>query len=92
MIPKAKGSTRNLSGFKPVLLNENQKSFIVDPKVFIVWSLCNGRNTLEDIEVKFTNKLGLDRGEDHGVDIPAVINSLTRIGLIERATAMMVEN
>lgn len=91
MIPKAIGSTRNLSGFKPVLLNENQKSFIVDPKVFIVWSLCNGKNTLEDIEVKFSNKLGLEKGDDHGVDIQAVISSLQRIGLIERS-AMMMEN
>jgi len=81
--PKAKGSTTTVSGFKPVLKNEREKSFIVDPKVFIVWSLCNGQNTCEDIQVKFENKLGLDKDENSEVDVAGVITSLQRIGLIQ---------
>lgn len=93
MFPKAKGSTKNLSGFKPVLMNEKQKTFIVDPKVFIVWSLCNGKNSLDDIKVKFSNKLGLEKGESPGLDVNSIISSLEQIGLMERPMALpIVEN
>jgi len=65
------------------LVNDSEKSFIVDPKVFIVWSLCNGKNTVDDIKVKYGNRLGLDTGENDGVNVNDVINSLKRIGLVE---------
>ena len=81
--PKAKGYPKATSGLKPVLMNDNNKSFIVDPKVFIVWSLCNGKNNLEDIKVKFGNKLGLEEGETDDVNVNDIINSLQRIGLVE---------
>ncbi|MFH1055990.1 MAG: hypothetical protein V1744_07865 [Candidatus Altiarchaeota archaeon] len=81
--PRAKGSTRSMSGLKPVLVNDSSKSFIVDPKVFIVWSLCNGKNTVDDIRVKFGSRIGLDEGEKEDISIPDVINSLQRIGLVE---------
>ena len=81
--PKAKGCTKSSAGLKPVLTNDHDKSFIVDPKVFIVWSLCNGRNNLEDIKVKYGNKLGLDDGESDDVSVTDIISSLERIGLVE---------
>ena len=68
---------------KPVLVNDKSKSFIVDPKVFIVWSLCNGRNNLDEIRLKYGNKIGLDDGESDEINIPEIINSLERIGLVE---------
>jgi hypothetical protein len=81
--PKAKGLTKGVSGLKPVLANEKDKSFIVDPKVFIVWSLCNGKNSLDEIKLKFGNRLGLDDGETDDVNVMDIINSLQRIGLME---------
>jgi hypothetical protein len=81
--PKAKGSTRESSGFKPVLINEQAKSFIVDPKVFIIWSLCNGKNTLDDIRVKFEDRLGLDDRKPSDYNVAGVISTLERIGLVQ---------
>jgi len=81
--PRAKGAARNMSGFKPVLTNEYNKSFILDPKVFIVWSLCNGKNTLDEIKSKFNNKLGVGCGERDELNVQDVITSLERIGLVE---------
>jgi hypothetical protein len=81
--PKAKGLTKTTGSLKPVLVNDKSKSFIVDPKVFIVWSLCNGRNNLDEIRLKYGNKIGLDDGESDEINIPEIINSLERIGLVE---------
>ncbi|MBU0762195.1 MAG: hypothetical protein KKD39_04160 [Candidatus Altiarchaeota archaeon] len=81
--PKAKGINKKSTGFKPVLVNDNEKAFIVDPKVFIVWSLCNGKNTIDDIRHKLEHKLGLGKKERIDVNILDVLSSLERIGLIE---------
>ncbi len=83
MYPKAKGVPKTASGLKPVLANAMDRSFIVDPKVFIVWSLCNGKNSLDEIRSKFGNKLGLDKGETDDTNIVEIISSLERIGLVE---------
>jgi len=81
--PRAKGSTTHTCGLKPVLTNDRERSFIVDPKVFIVWSLCNGKNTMSDIQVKFNNRLGLDADENEDTNIADIITTLQKIGLIE---------
>jgi hypothetical protein len=81
--PRAKGATKYSSGLKPVLTNDTARSFIVDPKVFIVWSLCNGKNSLEEIKNKFGNKLGLEEGESDDVNVAEIITSLQNIGLVE---------
>ena len=81
--PRAKGSTTHSCGLKPVLKNERDKSFIVDPKVFIVWSLCNGKNTLDEIQVKYNNKLGLDGASNTDANVGEIITTLERIGLVE---------
>jgi hypothetical protein len=83
MYPKAKGVTKMASGLKPVLANDTNRTYIVDPKVFIVWSLCNGKNNLDEIKMKFGNKLGLDKGESDDTNINEIITSLQRIGLVE---------
>jgi hypothetical protein len=83
MYPKAKGLTRTQMGLKPVLVNEREKSFIVDPKVFIVWSLCNGKNSIDEIKAKFGNRLGLEKTENDELNVNDVISSLQRIGLVE---------
>jgi len=80
--PKSKGLTKSVSGLKPVLMNEKSRSYIVDPKVFIVWSLCNGKNSLDEIKAKYGNRLGLESDESD-VNIPEIINSLERIGLVQ---------
>jgi len=81
--PRAKGSTTHTCGLKPVLTNDQERSFIVDPKVFIIWSLCNGKNTLDDIRLKFNNKLGLDARETEDTNVGDIISTLERIGLVE---------
>ena len=81
--PKAKGCTKTMSGFKPVLMNEYNRSYILDPKVFIVWSLCNGKNTVNDITTKFNNRIGINDGEREEFKVADVIRSLQNIGLIE---------
>ncbi|MFH0862029.1 MAG: hypothetical protein V1875_03270 [Candidatus Altiarchaeota archaeon] len=83
MYPKAKGVTKMASGLKPVLANDSDRNFIVDPKVFIVWSLCNGKNNIDEIKMKFGNKLGLDKGESDDTNVGEIITSLQRIGLVE---------
>lgn len=83
VFPKAKGCTKNVSGLKPVLMNDCERSFIVDPKVFIVWSLCNGKNSHEDIRAKFGNRLGVENPDSEGVNVTDIITSLQRIGLVE---------
>ena len=77
----AKGDITHSCGLKPVLTNDRDKSFIVDPKVFIVWKLCNGRNTVEDIQVKYEDRLGLDNGR-RDANVVDIISSLERIGLV----------
>ena len=72
-----------MSGFKPVLMNEYNRSYILDPKVFIVWSLCNGKNTVNDITTKFNNRIGINDGEREEFKVADVIRSLQNIGLIE---------
>lgn len=86
--PKAIGTTKTATGFKPVLVNKNQKSFIVDPKVFIVWSLCNGKNSIDQIREKFESKLGIDKKGARDLNVNEIIRSLERIGLIERSTIL----
>ena len=81
--PKARGSTTHSCGLKPVLTNDNERSYIVDPKVFIVWSLCNGKNSLDDIQIKFNNKLGLDNGNGRDTNVGEIITTLEKIGLVE---------
>ncbi len=81
--PKAKGSTKGATGLKPVLINDRNKSFIVDPKVFIIWSLCNGRNTLDEIRSKFGDKLGVSDMKKVDCNVEGVIDTLTKIGLME---------
>jgi hypothetical protein len=71
-----------MSGLKPVLVNDKDKSFIVDPKVFIVWSLCTGKNTLDDIRSKYGNRLGIEE-EETEVNIDEIIVSLNKVGLVE---------
>ncbi len=83
MYPRAKGLQKSISGLKPVLTNDMERSFIVDPKVFIVWSLCNGKNTTDDIKSKFGNRIGIDNPEMDGVNVTEIITSLERIGLVE---------
>ena len=79
--PIAKGSITHSCGLKPVLTNDREKSFIVDPKVFIVWKLCNGKNTMDDIQVKFEDRLGIGNGR-HDENVVEIISSLERIGLV----------
>ncbi|MBD3388076.1 MAG: hypothetical protein GF416_03425 [Candidatus Altiarchaeales archaeon] len=81
MYPQAKGSTTYSCGLKPVLKNDNEKTYIVDPKVFIVWKLCNGANSMEEIQNKFEDKLGLVNGKKDA-NVVEIISSLERIGLV----------
>jgi len=74
---------KSISGLKPVLTNDMERSFIVDPKVFIVWSLCNGKNTTDEIKSKFGNRIGIENPEMDGVNVTEIITSLERIGLVE---------
>jgi len=72
-------------GQETVLYNkESEAIHVLNPTALLVWDLCDGEHSFEDMEKAIRNEFSVSEEERVSQDIQGVIDRFSKEGLLER--------